>query len=155
MSAGEDPSGERDLTQLQAGQSLELGLHRLTLSGDVVRMVGQGDFSLDELIRLHRIIEVMLHRYGEAFLLVVVGKEGTVSAEGRRWVGQWNKEHHSGGAAVVGASGAIARAIFNMVVRAINLVREQPLAIALCSTEDEAHHWFAQRRRPAKSPPAA
>lgn len=138
---------EQDVASLDLQHRLPIGKHRLSLQDDVLRVDYDGDLTLEHVIRLHRIVQVLLARGPQLYVMGVVRREGAISPEATRWVVSWNSRHPTSCVALVGAKSAITRAVGSLIVRTINLFRKELLEMKICRTEEEALSYFEQQRR--------
>ena len=138
---------EQDVAALDLQHRLPLGKHRLSLQNDVLRLDYDGELTLEHVIRIHRIAQVLLGRGQQIFFLGMVRKEGPISPEATRWVVSWNTRHRTSSAAIVGAKSALSRAVGSLIIRTINLFRKEQLEMKFCRTEEEAQSYFSEQRR--------
>lgn len=138
---------EQDVASLELQHRLPLGKHRLSLQDDVLRIDHDGDLTLEHVIRMHRVVQVLLARGQQVYLLSVVRREGAISPEATRWVVSWNSRYPTSCLAIVGAKSSVTRAVGSLIVRTINLFRKELLEMKFCRSEEEALSYFEQQRR--------
>lgn len=122
-----------------------LGSHWLKVDGDVVFLIQEGDYTIDDAIKTHTEIEGVLARLGRAFIMVDQTNSGTTSAEVRRFITDWNKRHRASGAVMFGGS-TVGRAAATLVLSAIRLFQPNTMPTVFMRTEEEARAWISSQR---------
>lgn len=143
-----------DSTSIPAG-ARPLGTHFLKVEDDIVFLIQDGDYTLDDAIKTHAEIEGVLGRLGRAFIMVDQSKSGSTSAEVRRFIANWNKRHRASGAVMFGGS-TVGRAAATLALSAIRLLQPDTMPTVFTRTEEEARAWISsQRSRLPPGPPKA
>jgi hypothetical protein len=142
-------AGQQLYAELEAGKAVSIGRHVITIpqKKGVVRMENHGDFELLHCILLHRVLEEVLRGHSRPFLLVLIKEPGTISAESRRWAAEWNRQHRTGGVAIVGTRTPWTFAMASMVVRASNMFRKEPLLLEFFRIEADAQAWIEHQQK--------
>ncbi|MBL9006392.1 MAG: hypothetical protein JNJ46_19205 [Myxococcales bacterium] len=122
-----------------------LGTHTLRIEDDVVFLVQDGDYTLDDAIKTHAEIEGVLAAKGRVFIAVDQARSGTTSPEVRRFIANWNKRHRATGAVIYGGS-TMSRAAASLVLSAIRLFQPNMPPIVFTRTAEEARAWISAQR---------
>lgn len=129
-----------------------IGPHAYTIEGDVLHLRFAGDMTREHMVEMLRIVEVIQAREGQVFTLTDARGLGHMAPEARRYAFEWVREHRLDGSALYG-SGLVPRMMVTLMMRAVNLVRAQPLALVFVATEQEARAWIRARSQPSSSRP--
>ena len=152
-SAGIDPQRAEDEAAVRDNGVITIGITSVAIHDDEVRVSGERLMKLPEIQRMLGIFEMVLSHRGRLFLLFVAGKSsGTPNPETRRYLAEWGRRNNVNGTALVGGS-TLTRTVVTLTVRAVSLLRRNPLPLIFVETEAEARTWFDELRTKAASAP--
>lgn len=124
----------------------QLGKHTYRTEGDIHLLHVNGDFELNEIIEFHGLLEAALKESRPVYVLGNMKDAGVIQPQGRRWISRWHQEHRIHGVALYGSS-FMTRAMWTLLLRAINMLGRNELALTSVATEQEARAWIEQNRR--------
>lgn len=122
-----------------------IGTHEIRIEGDTVLLIQQGDYTLDDAIKINAEVGAVLNKLGRVFVLVDQSRAGQTSPEARRCIMEWNKHHRASGSVVFGGS-RVSRATATLVIAATRLFRPDSAPTVFMETEFEARAWITERR---------
>lgn len=122
-----------------------VGSHWLSIEDDIVFLIQDGDYTLNDALKTHAEIEGVLARLGHAFVMVDQSRGGTTSPQVRRYIADWNKRHRASGAVIFGGN-PIGRAAAILVLSAIRLFQPDTMPTVFTATELEARAWISAQR---------
>lgn len=105
-----------------------------------------GAFSLADMRMYTDIAAEVMAQYGYCLMLVDSKDAGSLDAEARRYIAHWSVGKPIIGIAAYNAS-LTPRALFTLVLKAMNLIGRQPLPFSFFKTEPEARVWLTQLRQ--------
>jgi hypothetical protein len=123
-------------------QSWEYGPQRLRFDPPVIIVEIEGALTVDESAALLAKIGEIELAHRECGLLIFAGARFSVTADARRHlVATSSSDRPAIPVAVMGA-GAVARALFTLMINAIRLTTRKNVPVAFFSTEQEARQWL-------------
>src|SRR5262245_46106507 len=103
-----------------------LGKHRYYLRGDVIFLETHGDLVLDETQALFLLL-TELNREFDASSMIVDARQGAgMSAEARRFSGEWQRVHILRGLTVVFGASLLTRTTALLVTNVVRLLTRRP-----------------------------
>jgi hypothetical protein len=133
-----------------------IGAHRIDVEGASVVCRYQGPISLEEILRVHDVLEAVLSKEGRCYQLIDMHAVKTLGPEERRWVSQWAKTHTLEAVLCFRASSLMFHLV-GLMARAIYFLRQdkRPIVLVL-KDEAEARAMVGEleARRRAKDRPA-
>lgn len=122
------------------------GKHELYIEGDLVIAVNHGVITLEEIRLFTEVAAEMLDRHGYLLFLGDNTDADKFEPDARRYIAQWSVGKTILGIALYKAN-FVARTIFSLMLKAINIIRKQPLPFDFFKTEEEAREWLAMLRK--------
>jgi hypothetical protein len=122
--------------------SLTIGSHQVIIEGCVMHIRFAGNFLRDEIVEILRLAEQINKRHGVIFTLNDMSKLRRIEPEARRYAAEWMRNHHFNGGVLYGGS-LLARTAMTLLIRAINIIRKEPVVTLFCETEQEGRDWLA------------
>jgi hypothetical protein len=122
-----------------------IGTHRIQIEGDIVFLIQEGDYPVEDAHKPHAEIEAVLGKLGRAFILVDQTHGGQTTSAARKAITEWNKKHKASGAAIFGG-GIATRAAATLVVSAVRLFRPDTMPTVFTQNEAEGRAWIAAQR---------
>lgn len=144
--------------RFKSGEWQYLGKHRVRVQKDVVFLRTLGELDLAEVRTLHDICQDVYRCEGLVFCAVDAAGGGSMRAEVRRWIAEFNRQSPcEGGNAIYGTS-LFVRAAARLALSAASLFSRREIPTVFVSDERAAMHWIGELRhallaRP--SPPRA
>lgn len=105
-----------------------------------------GEFTLADMRIYTDIAAEVMAQYGYCLMLVDSKDAGSLDADARRYIAHWSVGKPILGIATYNA-GLTSRALFTLVLKAMNLIGRQPLPFSFFKAEQEARAWLAQLRQ--------
>jgi uncharacterized heparinase superfamily protein len=144
-------SSEHRQAVLQGGV-IDTAKIRIAVTGELLRLEIKSESPLDvaSVVYPCRVFEEVLRLHGRLYIVAIAppGMEPPLP-ECRRWVATWDKKFGASAIAVVNSESSVTKLVISLLIRAINLVRKKPLALAFFATENEARAWIEPLRRAA------
>lgn len=122
------------------------GKHELYLEGDTLFSVPHGLMTLAEAQTFNAIAAETIGKYGYCMILGDLKDASGIEPEARRFSAQWAVGKPVLGIAMFNES-LIVHALFRLLLKAMNLLRKQPVPFSIFKTEQEARDWLAQLRQ--------
>lgn len=122
-----------------------IGTHEIRTEGDTVFLIQQGDYRLDDAIRVNAEIEAVLDKLERVFVMVDQSRAGQTTPEARRCIMEWNAKHRASGSALFGGS-RVSRAAATLAIAATRLFRPDSAPTVFMENESETRAWIADRR---------
>lgn len=120
------------------------GKHSVYLEVDIIHSVPQGEITLPEVQIFTAIAAEVIAKHGYCLYLADIKNAG-IEASARRYSAQWSVGKPVIGIALFNAN-VIARTLFMLLIKAANVIRQQPVPFAFFKTEQEARSWLALLR---------
>ncbi len=114
----------------------QIGAHRIDQEGAVVVCRYQGVISLEEIKRVHDVLDAVLEKEGRCYQLIDMQTVNTLGPEQRRWVSQWAHTHTLEAVLCFRASWVMFHLV-GLMTRAIYFLRKDKRPIVLV-LKDEA-----------------
>lgn len=126
----------------------DLGLS-IVARDDVVEIQFRGVFDEPHMHRVFSVIDAVRARYPRIFVLAEGG--GTTTPAARKVIGEWFRASPTRAAPILEVAvwnqGAVARAVSEMLIRAINLLHPGRFLVHFFRTREEASAWIDAQRR--------
>lgn len=128
-------------------ERLQIGRHRYTRSGSLLRMWCLGTMGLDDLVAMRRVISQILGEGDGCYLLVDTRECTGIDAAARKYMADWSKVGGDmvTGTAVYGASFAV-RTIVTLTLSAIKFLGREQGVVVMVKDEAEGLRWISARR---------
>jgi hypothetical protein len=130
-------------------QSQPLGKHSYFIEQDTYFLILGGPLELEDAVAMHATMAEMLKVYGRLFVIIdgrFPGSGTSPSPATRRFLAEWNRQHHASGVACFGDSGRRGSVFTAMIFAAIRLFRRSPLPLVFVKDEATARSWVASER---------
>lgn len=114
----------------------QIGAHRLDIEGMTVVCRYHDEISLEEIKRVHDVLEAVLEQRGRCYQLIDMRTVKTLGPAQRRWVSQWAQTHTLEAVLCFNASAPMFYLV-GMMTRAIHFFRKDKRPIVLV-LKDEA-----------------
>ncbi len=128
--------------------ALEIGPHRFSRQGDVIRARFSGQLMLTEVEALRLLMHSVRDEHGRCYMLANAGGLTGIAVEARKVLSEWGKsnpEDRISGVGVFGISFTM-RALSMMTLGAVNFMSRRPMMIHFAGNEAEAQAWIDERR---------
>lgn len=128
--------------------SYENAMLRIRVDGELLHIQLIGPRDLGSIVRCCRICEEVQRRHGRLFLLIVDDYGmSPMPPECRAFLGQWNRSNSVDALAMVSTGNRLFKTVVELLVRAFNLTRPQPMELSFFAREPEARAWLEERRQ--------
>lgn len=122
------------------------GKHQLYIEGDILFSIPKGEITLAEAQTFNAVVAEVIAKYGYCMLLADLKDSKGIDADARRYSAKWGVGKPILGIAMVNEK-LVFHALFTLLLKAMNMLRQQPVPFTVFKTEDEARGWLAQLRK--------
>ena len=123
-----------------------IGTHRARIEEDTIFLQFIGDVTLEHTRALSLLQEQILAKHGRLFSVTNLHEVGNFSADGRRFLGEWNKKFSVAGVAQYGGT-LMGRVMSVLMIGAIRALGGHVPEMKNVSNEDEGRAWINELRR--------
>ena len=126
-------------------QKFQFGTSTVYIDEDLVYTINEGPIDLAMTKGYLEQVDPIIAQYGRVFMLTNAKDNFAMTSEARRYVAEWAKTHTFTASAFFGA-GPLSRAMYMLLVRAMQLLGKSRDNLAFFATESEARAWIDEQR---------